>query len=69
MTKAPAQAQDSEERILAALADGAGQVPTLVDQTGLSRATVNRLLARLLDAGQVRRADRGRYALAAPAEA
>ncbi|AVZ77413.1 cell division protein FtsK [Streptomyces lunaelactis] len=69
MAKAPAPAQDSEGKVLAAIADGAGQVPTLVERTGLSRATVNRLLIGLLDAGQVRRADRGRYALATPAEA
>ncbi|WP_406321908.1 helix-turn-helix domain-containing protein [Streptomyces sp. NBC_01637] len=68
MVKVPAQpAQDSEERILAALADGAGQVPALVEQTGLSRATVNRLLSGLLAAGRVHRAERGRYALAVEA--
>lgn len=60
---------DSEERVLAALADGAVQVPALVEQTGLSRATVNRLLSALLDTGRVHRADRGRYALAGPGDA
>ncbi|MGW9460063.1 DprA-like winged helix domain-containing protein [Streptomyces globisporus] len=65
LTKAPVPAAaDSEERVLAALADGAVQVPALIEQTGLSRATVNRLLAVLLDTGRVHRAGRGQYALA-----
>lgn len=64
MVKVPAPVQDSEERILAALADGAGQVPALVEVTGLSRATVNRLLATLVAAGRIERVDRGRYATA-----
>lgn len=61
---APAVEPDSEARVVAALADGVDKVPALVEVTGLSRATVNRLLSALLETGRAERVDRGRYAAA-----
>src|SRR5687768_741283 len=40
-----------------------GSLPELIKQTGLDRATVNRLLRSLLDTGYVERTGRGEYAV------
>ncbi|MGW9027310.1 hypothetical protein ACWGQ5_24710, partial [Streptomyces sp. NPDC055722] len=41
LDKAPASEPDSEARAIAALAEGADQVPGIVKAAGLSRATLN----------------------------
>lgn len=64
LAKPPAEPA-ADDKLLAALADGAEQVPQMVEATGLSRATVNRVLSVLLAAGKVRRVARGRYAMGA----
>lgn len=61
--KFPEPAAAPDEQVLAALEDH-DTVPEIVDVTGLSRATVDRMLSGLLTAGRVRRTERGRYALA-----
>lgn len=49
--------------MLAALADGPATLSTLVERTGMSRATAHRLASALVAHGLVRRGDDGRFAL------
>jgi DNA-binding IclR family transcriptional regulator len=54
---------DKSFAVLGAVAAGPCSLATLVDRTGLSRATVHRLAGALVTHGLLRRTDEGRYAL------